>query len=360
MTTATETDEGHTPDPDNADAAGNGHLLTGQEGDAAVDSAEVEAAMMAGWERAGGTKLKEDDSITDVEPKTKKVEGETGGDDVTTSSTGTGATTGDDDQLAQPTGTSGNGQGDEDPVVPGLGMTASQVKAQLARLESVEKTAQSLAGRFGHLKQMVEGAGKGKPITKEQLGKVSSEFGEEFAVALADDLNAAGFGGGATVDAAAIQAVVREQVEAARELDRRGFEKKLVLRAHKDADDYFAVPDVDSSGQPKLDATGKPVWKQGKHHAEFRQFIGTLPDERQQELATNGWDSDVIGRALDDFKAHKGKVVKEQATQQRRTERAVTPTGSRGAVQPPVIDPVMQGWNNVRGREPARAGGRGR
>jgi hypothetical protein len=231
----------------------------------------------------------------------------------------------------------------EDVEIPGLGMKASQVKAQLARLDALEKSTASTAGHLGHLKQLVSQAGKGKAVTADALSNVAEEFGPEFAAALAKDLSSAGFGAGATVDPEAVSAMVAEQVAQATETTRRGLEKKVVLRAHKDADDHFASPVVDDKGA----VTG---WKPGAKNAAFMAFIGTLPSERQQELQTNGWDSDVVIRALDDFKAHEKKAAKQQATQSARVNRAVAPTTSGGsrAVEP-TVDPMEQGWKNVRG-----------
>lgn len=290
-------------------------LLTDQEGDEAVDSADVEAAMLQGFARATGAKPEDKSTTTDDTDPSKATADKQG----TETPGDKGATTTQQQQTADL----------DDPEVPGLGMKASQVKAQLARLDALEKSASSTAGHLGHLKQLVQQAGKGKPITAESLKKVSEEFGAEYAQALAEDLNAAGIGGGAAVDEETLSRIVTERVSAERESLTQDFEKKLVRQRHPDAADYFAG---------------------GKHNAEFGAFIGTLPKERQEELA-NTWDSGVINTALDEFKAHKQKVANEQTKQQRRIERGVTPTASRGSpATQPVADPIEAGWNNVRGR----------
>jgi hypothetical protein len=292
-------DDGATPQGESTES-----LLTGQEGEDALDSTEVEAAMLQGFNRATGTKPEDDDTA----PSTAKADKQ----DVVTG-----------EQQQEPPAEL------DDPEIPGLGLKASEVKASLARLTTLEKTVASANGHIGHLKQMIGQAGKGKAITMESLSKVREEFGDEYASALAADLTAAGIGGGAAVDEETLGAIVNERVAAVRESMEQSMETRLVRARHKDAPDYFAG---------------------GKHNAEFAAFIGTLPKERQEELA-NTWDSSVINDALDSFKAHKAKVVNEQTKQQRRLERSVTPTASRGTpVAQPAGDPIEAGWNNVRGR----------
>ena len=287
-------------------------LLTGQEGEDSPDSAEVEAAMLQGFARASGAKA--DTTTNDDDTTTGKA---------TATKQGEEAGSGEGGDKTQPDANL------DDPEVPGLGMKASEVKAQLAQLQTLQKTVASANGHIGHLKQLISQAGKGKTITKESLSKVREEFGDEYAEALAADLTAAGIGGGATVDEETLGRIVSERVAVEREAMSQDMERRLVRARHADAADYFAG---------------------GKHNAEFGAFIGTLPKERQEELAST-WDSGVINTALDEFKAQKAKVANEQTKQQRRLERGVAPTAARGGpATQPVIDPIQAGWNNVRGR----------
>jgi hypothetical protein len=358
MTTATANTDGNTPPNDEKDdlegRVPTDNILTGQEGDEAVDSEETEAAMAAGWNKANAgnrkTATDEEVDITDVVLKnsTGKDDGDT---DVEVEL----------DADGKPLTSQQDEPPPEDPEIPGLGMKASQVKAHLAELETVKKTAASLAGSLGHLKQLVTQAGKGKEVTADALKNVAEEFGPEFAAALAKDLSTAGFGSGGSVDTAAVEQMVSEQMTRAHQEQERKLERKAVMRAHKDADDHFARPKLDADGKPVFvkDAAGKdvPQWEPGAKHAAFMQFVGALPADRQKELNENGWDSDVIIRALDDFKAHEKKAATKQATQNERINRAVAPTsGSGRRVEQPVEDPVMQGWKNVRGTAPARTG----
>lgn len=288
-------------------------LLTDQDGDEAVDSTEVEEAMLAGFSRATGRQPETGSDNDDAGPSNIK-QGNGEGD-------GTEATQG-----RQPDAAEG---AQDDPEVPGLGMKASEVKARLGKLDTLEKTLATANGHIGHLKQQIQNAGKGKAITAESLKKVTEEFGAEYAQALAEDLTAAGIGGGSTVDEETLGRIVGERVATIREELSQSTERKLVRQRHPDAADYFA---------------------EGKSHAQFMSFVGALPKDRQDELAST-WDSEIINRALDEFKAHKQKVESEQTKQNRRLERGAAPTASRGAaVTAPTVDPIEAGWNSVRGR----------
>jgi hypothetical protein len=323
------------------------HILTHQEGDEALDEEEVSDAMLAGWNKAGGG---DDASKKEARTTTPNDDGagETDITDLVAGKTGTeggdAGSTGSDDGKPNP---GAQQQVDDDPDVPGLGMKASQVKAALGRLDALEKSTASTAGHLGHLKQLVTQAGKGKEVTAASLANIAKEFGEEFAEAMAKDLSGAGFGAGATLDPAAVQAMVDEKVAQATELTRRDLEKRAVQRVHKDADDHFAKPVVNDKGE----VTG---WTPGSKNVAFMAFIGTLPADRQRELGENGWDSDVVIRALDEFKAHEKKAATSQAKQAARVNRAVAPTSSGGArVLEPTVDSLEEGWANVRGKSRA-------
>lgn len=297
------------------------------------DSPEAESAMAAGWARAKG---KKDDDVTDVTPKAGKKPDE--GDDTL------------DDGTNRPVAA------EPDIDIPGLGK-ASEVRARMARLDALEKSVNSTAGHLGHLKQMVAAAGKGKPVTADQLTGIAEQFGPEFAEALASDLSRAGFGGASTVDPEVIERTVSEQVARATQAHEQRLEKKAVLRAHKDADDFFAQPKVEN-GRIVMNEDGSPVMVAGKRHSEFVQFLGSLPEDRRNTIA-NTWDSDVIIGALDEMKAA-GKTAASNAARQRaRLERAIVPTGSAGTpVAQPSVDPMQAGWDRIKGPQRRANGAR--
>ena len=290
---------------------GTESLLTGQEGEEASTDEEVEAAMLEGFNRANPSRTTDDASAGKKHGKDE---------------TGEQA----DEQQpkeGQPPAKDAAPTQEEDYDIPGLGK-ASEVKARLGRLDALEKTVASANGHIGHLKQMIQTAGKGKTITGESLVKIREEFGPEYADALAADLNAAGIGGGSTVDEETLGRIVNERVAAEREVTLQAVEKRMVRKAHPDAADYFAG---------------------GKHNADFLKFVEGLPKERQELLAET-WDSDVINPVLDEFKASRAKVETEKTKQNRRLERAALPTASRGvSVAAPSEDPMEAGWRKVKG-----------
>jgi hypothetical protein len=224
-----------------------------------------------------------------------------------------------------------------EPRIVFAGLTEAQLAEKLATIDSLQKGTETLAGRMGNLQQMLT-ANKGKTLTASTLKRITAEFGEEFAEAFAADLNESGFGGGSqAVDTGAWDAKLDQR---ATELERK-FEFKAVRLAHKDAPEYFAG---------------------GKHNAAFVGWIQTLPEERQQVIAT-AWDSDTVCGFLDDFKAQRDKAAAQAARQTSRVARAVVPTSGSGAgVTQPAEDPMELGWNRARGNRPRvsaqRAGGR--
>lgn len=323
----------------NGDASGN--VLTGQGDDGEAD----DDALLAGWNNV-------DPSSNAKAATTGKTEGDDGDQEITFPGKQAGEDEdsidgGEDGELDQQ-GTQKQEE-PEDPEIPGLGMRASEVRTQLAAVGALQKQLASANGKLGHLQQLVQQAGQGKPVTKEALQRVSVEFGEEFAEALATDLSAAGFGGGHAVSADAIAQMVHEQFVAAKDAMAKDFEERLVLKDHPDAHEHFSRPKLNEQGEPVLE-NGQPVWVAGPKNAAFLRFVGTLPEERQRELA-NSWDSRVIGRALTEFKAHERQVAQQQTTQTARTARAVMPNTGRGGgkVPLPSQDPMEVGWNKVAG-----------
>lgn len=223
----------------------------------------------------------------------------------------------------QPRGTEAS---DDDRIVlPGF--TAKQLAARLAQLDkidSLEKGSASLAGHVGHMKQLL--AQKGQPITGDMLENIRTEFGEEYADALAKDLTKAGLGG---FDASKVSDVVDTRLA---ENDKK-LEFRLVRMQHRDAPDYFAG---------------------GKHNAEFVKWVGSLPADRQ-EVINSTWEAETIVDFLGEFKEHRKSAQVQAQRQQNRVNRAITPTrGASSASTQAAQDPLEAGWNNVRGKSPVR------
>lgn len=287
------------------------------EGEASPQEAELEDLMAAGWAAAKGG---EKPNLGKREP--------------------TADNDSDDDERDPAQRTSGTQQTQQDPAAStGVG---EDFRAQMeARFATLEKSAQSANGLAGHLKQELNALkAKGKPITSAALARVSAEFGQEFADAFAADLNEVGFGGGSAVT----DEKVEELVQARTETLQKKFAKDLVLMKHEDAEEFFATDPA----------------KPGKHNAAFVGWIRSLPAERQQEIGT-AWEAPVVTRYLSEFKDTQQKAAKNAARQQSRVSRAVAPTGGAAAgVAQPMEDPLMQGWNNVKGQQKSQQRGSSR
>jgi hypothetical protein len=160
-------------------------------------------------------------------------------------------------------------------------------------------------GEFNReLLKLNERASSGKPITKEALKRLSDEY-PDLAEALAEDLGS--FMSGGQLDSEAIKADLDKRVEEA-EL-KMGL--RFLSRAH-------------------------PTWKTDKASPEFKQFLGTLPSDVQQQIQTSN-DIDFAVDVLDGFsnwrKAQAAKVTPKTTTKptSRRIEAAITPKGERGS-----------------------------
>jgi hypothetical protein len=223
--------------------------------------------------------------------------------------------------------------------------TEDEVAARFAELDSLKKGQSTVAGHIGELRQRIEKSGQSKTLTAADLPGVVEEFGEQYATALAADLNKlGGFGSASGPSQTEIDTLVNARAEQYTQNLERKLEKKAVLRAHKDADDHFSTMNAD--GQ---------TWTHGPKAAAFKGWVGSLPQDRQALIA-NSWDSDVMIQALADFKEFEKKataaapVAAPVATaRQSRVDRATTPRGSGGAA-PIVEDDLAAGYNSAKGK----------
>jgi hypothetical protein len=227
------------------------------------------------------------------------------------------------------------------PVVKIGRWTEDELAERFAELESLKKGTSTIAGHIGNIQQRLSGQGR-KTLTPDDLKKVREEYGDEFAVALAEDLNAAGLGGATGPTQAEIDQIVSARMEQrTNELERK-FEKRLVLRTHRDADEHFS----------SIGEDGSVV--HGPKALEFRAWLATQPKDRQ-ELVASSWDSDVMIAALSDFKASKtppatpAPTPAPAAARTSRVARAVAPQGA-GAATPPSEDPFEAGYKAAKGR----------
>lgn len=223
--------------------------------------------------------------------------------------------------------------------------TEDEIAARFADLEGLKTGQAKVAGHIGDLRNRLQGQ-QPRKISAADLPKVVAEFGEEYAAAMADDLNAIGFGGNAGPSQAEIDKLIATKAEeiAGQQIGtlERKLNKREVLRAHRDADDHFVT----------VDGEGKPIV--GKHYAAFKGFVDSLPAERQSLIA-NSWDPDVMTQALSDFKqSQKAPTATPAPTpapaaeaRANRVARAVTPRGN-GSAAPPVGDPFLDGYKSAK------------
>lgn len=227
-------------------------------------------------------------------------------------------------------------------VIPGLGLTPTQVKEQLAAgasaREALEHSERKIFGKMGAmkaeiLKSIQEAAPKGEvpaKIDKQSLKKITELYGEEMADAIASDLGSLIAAPAATVDAEAISKQVSETVEAqvAKRIadESRKIEVRFLTRAHPDWQTVHASPDF-------------RVWEQ------------TLPPEERQQLRSSS-DAEFLIERFDAFKSWRDKSDPAKANTAKRLERAVSPTSapsSGPAVLPDKVG-LSVGFNRVRGK----------
>lgn len=203
-----------------------------------------------------------------------------------------------------------------------------------ASAEEFRKATAQLNGSIGALKSMIQRASSGKAITKDQLGEISKEFGDEYAEALAKDLSKLALGG--VVDTSEIESKFQDEIMRVQQQS----EFKFVKRTHRDYADFMVID-------------GKP----GKQRAEFDAWLAAQGADKVKEF-NDSWDADVICDAIQGFKDHKGKAAKEAARRESIANRSAAPTrGTSGGVPTTITDPIREGWNRVKGNQGRSARG---
>lgn len=218
---------------------------------------------------------------------------------------------------------------DESPeILPGVGLTAAQLRETLAKvgqLDGMNKKFDKVFGTLGDLQSKM--SKQDKPVTEAQVKtftRLSEEY-PELAEILSADMKEA-MGGSTQPD---INGTVNQRVaEKMGEITEK-FERKIVGMKHED-------------------------WEAQVTSPEFALWLQTLP-EQERETVVSSPDSEVVIKAVSDFKGwKKTSLSREQKAQtnKQRLESAITPQGRDG--EQPVTQTEEQAFaaafNAVRGR----------
>lgn len=229
----------------------------------------------------------------------------------------------------------------EEPIA-GLGLTPSEVKAQLAGIgelrTALEASERKLQGKMGSLKseflELVKTAKTETPatvakITRDTLKRTREQFGDDMADSLADDLSALMTAPAGTVDAEQINSIVQEKLaeaEAARHAKEVEKERARVFKAYPDVLEIRETPD-------------------------FKIFKSLQPADVQAAISSSN-DSDFVIDTLKGFDAWKA-ARDPAATKQKNTARlegGLTPKSvpnNTPAVLPDKVG-LSAGFNRVR------------
>lgn len=232
---------------------------------------------------------------------------------------------------------------DEDPIVPGIGLKASEVKNLLAKAASFdpaaieEKLSSKMFGKFGEVQRSINElkanpAGQPLKLTTEKLKRLHAEY-PEMAAILAEDLSEVLTAPAGTFTKDEVDRIVSEKLtEKSAEV-----ELKLLTIAH-------------------------PDWYENRHSPDFSIWLSTLP-QNVSEAVQSSQDSTFLAKAFTGFKAWKGaaqeakRAADEAAAAaakqktEKRLEGGITPKGVTTPAPPlPTASSAMQaGFKKVRG-----------
>jgi len=230
---------------------------------------------------------------------------------------------------------------DEDPIVPGIGLKASEVKNLLSRAASFdpaaieERLSSKMFGKFGQFQREINQlksspAGQPLKLTTEKLKRLHAEY-PEMAAILAEDLS--------EVLTAPAGTFTQEQVD------------QMVAKK---------VSEKSTETELKLLTIAHPDWYENRRSPDFNVWLSTLPADISERVQTSE-DSAFLTQAFHGFKAWKNaaqearRAAEEAAAakqkNEKRLEGSITPKGVTVAAPPlPTASSAMQaGFKKVRG-----------
>lgn len=238
-------------------------------------------------------------------------------------------------------------QAEEDPIVPGVGLKASEVKALLAKAASFDqaaiedKLASRMFGKFGEMQRSINEKLKTAPgapmkVSADAFKRLKAEYGDDMAKILAEDLS--------EVLQAPAGTFTRDQVD------------EIVS-------DRLAQ--VNAQTELKLLTMAHPDWHEHRRAPEFDIWLSTLPAEVAQEVRSSQ-DSVFLNKAFTAHKAWKNAALEAKKSAEnaaaaaaaakqkteKRLEGGVTPNGiTPPAPPPPTAESAMNaGFDRVRKR----------
>lgn len=192
----------------------------------------------------------------------------------------------------------------------------SQMPGLKERSEMTELQVRQLNGKIGEINRILkaqQGQPGGKKITKESLKKLNAEF-PEIAEMLAEDLADFAMGGSAPVD---VEAIVAEKVSAATSQNTEVLERRLLRMAHRD-------------------------WETVTASEGFRKWVGSLPAEEQQKLASS-WDAEYVADKLTEYKTFSQAQKEQSVKRNQRLANAILP--KRNSVPKKALATEDDGFN---------------
>ena len=219
------------------------------------------------------------------------------------------------------------------------GMTEDELKAVLEKAKQVDvindrlkQTHDSAFGRIGILEQTIKELKASRTaapkITKETFKALSAYLeDDEMADALAKDFGDVQFG--STEQSAP-------------------FDMEIVNQAINEAMDK-RLYDAQRQNEIKLLTVAHPDWRSINNSDEFEAWKKSLPAE-QQTLLNSTWESEVLAKAMTDYKSWTAKKQAAQQNKQKRLEDNIQVGGGIAARNRAADDEFNQGLKRVLGK----------
>lgn len=226
----------------------------------------------------------------------------------------------------------------EDPIVPGLGMPASQVKQYLESVGQMRSefdgALRKAYGKIGELNSTIQklskGGGPGR-VNEAALKRLKDEYGDDLAEIIP-------------------QIFLPSQEEPAGSEKASGFDPDT-LRQEFDQRLQQQLTDTTYKVGATLIASFHPDWQKQAASPEFAEWRKTQPLEVQQQMSESR-DPSFVVQQLTAFKGWMKTRQANAANRNRRLEAAVTPDGIETASgrEPSANEAFLAGFREEAGR----------